>query len=180
MRNLFIALLVVTALCLTAIVALAAPSPDNATAAVTVTVDVIGEWAKDSNTIALSAITAQGSEPNGIGAARLYTNGNVSITADNVGTEAQLKKIGDANQTLATSYMLTDDGEGGSETGGTDQVVYTDYTTFLGTPYAITHAAGDGEVQIILNVKAANPPGGVADAGNYRATQTLTFSWGGP
>jgi len=179
MRNLSIALLIVTALCLTAIVALATPPPDDAEAVVTVTVEIIGEWAGDFNTIALANITAQGSEPNGSQATTLYTNGDVDITADNVGTEAQLKKVGDANQTLVTSYMLTDDGgDATGNTGGTDETEYTTYDDFLhDTPFAITHVAGDGDVVITLHAKAANPPGEVADAGNYSATQTLTATW---
>jgi hypothetical protein len=176
MRNLFIALLVVTTLCLTVIVALAAPSPDDATALVTVTVDLIGEWAKDFNTIALATITAQGSTPTGNGTARLYTNGDVDITADN-STVAQLKLGTDPNQTLVTSYMLTDDGDGATTTGGTDEVTYTGYATFLSSAYVITHVAGDGDVEITLNARAANSPGEVADAGDYTATQTLTATW---
>ena len=177
MRNLFITLLVVTTLCLTAIVALAVPLPDDATAVVTVTVDDIMEWAGNFSTIALLPITAQSSAPTGSQTATLYTTGNASITADNVGTEAQLKKIGDANQTLVTSYMLTDDGDGVTTTGGTDQGSYTGYATFLSSAYAITHVAGDGEVEITLNARAANYPGDVADAGDYTATQTLTATW---
>jgi hypothetical protein len=177
MRNLFIALLVVTTLCFTAIVALAAPPPSNATAAVTVTVDVIGEWAGNFSTIALSTITAQGSTPTGSQTATLYTNGNVSITANNSGTTAQLKKITDPNQTLVTSYMLTDDGDGTTTTGGTNQTIYTGYATFLSSAYAITHVAGDGEDVITLHAKAANYTGEVADAGAYSATQTLTATW---
>jgi hypothetical protein len=177
MRNLFIVLLAVTMLCLNVIVALAAPSPDDATAAVTVTVDVIGEWAGDFNTIALSTITAQGSAPTGSQATTLYTNGDVDITAD-VSTAAQLKKTADPNQTLVTSYKLTDDGDGGiTATGGTDQTVYTVYDEFLGSPYAIIHAAGDGDVVITLYAEAKNLPGEIADAGAYSATQTLTATW---
>lgn len=125
-------------------------------------------------------ITAQGSEPNGSQATTLYTNGDVDITANNIGTAAQLKKVGDANQTLVTSYMLTDDGgsDDGGGTGGTDESSYTVHSSFLSpTAYAITHAAGDGDVVITLHAKAANPPGEIADAGSYTATQTLTATW---
>lgn len=179
MRNLFITLLVVTMLCLTAIVALAAPLPDDAEAVVTVTVEDIMEWADNFSPIEISPpITAQDHTPTGSGTATLYTNGDVDITADNVGTEAQLKLETDPNQTLVTSYMLTDDGgDGTGNTGGTDQVAYTDYTTFLSSGYAITHVAGDGNDVITLNAMAANYTGELADAGDYSATQTLTATW---
>lgn len=177
MRNLLIALLVVTMLCLTVIVAWAVPPPDDATAAVTVTVDIIGEWAGNFSTIALSTITAKASAPTGSQTATLYTNGDVDITADNIGTEAQLKLGTDPNQTLVTSYMLTDDGDGITTTGGTDQVAYTGYATFLSSAYAITHVAGDGADVITLYAKAENPPSEVADAGAYSAIQTLTATW---
>jgi len=137
-------------------------------------------WSGNFSTIALAPITAQGSEPNGSQATTLYTNGDVDITAD-VSTAAQLKKVTDPNQTLVTSYMLTDDGDGITTTGGTDQGSYTVHSSFLSpTAYAITHVAGDDAVVITLHAKAANPLGEVADAGSYSATQTLTASWGGP
>jgi hypothetical protein len=176
MRNLFIALLVVTTLCLTATVSLA--STDTATALVTVTVNVIAEWATDFATIDLAPITAQGTTPSKGKTVTLYTNGNLVITADNT-SAAKLKLGTDPNQTLVTSYMLTDDGDGSSTTGGADEVAYTGYATFLtsGGGYAITHKAGDGDDVITLNAKAANPPASIADAGNYTATQTLTATW---
>jgi hypothetical protein len=134
------------------------------------------EWAGNFSTIALAAITAQSSTPTGSQTATLYTNGNVTITAD-TSTAAQLKLGTDPNQTLVTSYMLTDGGDGAATTGGTDQVAYTDYTTFLSSGYAITHVAGDGNDVITLNARAANYTGEVADAGAYSATQTLTATW---
>jgi hypothetical protein len=102
----------------------------------------------------------------------------MDITADNVGTEAQLAKTGDTAQILTTSYMLTDDGDGSTTTGGTNETVYTEYSTFISGGYTITHVAGDGVVVITLNAKAENPAGEVADAGDYTALQTLTATWG--
>jgi hypothetical protein len=175
-RSLFIILTVAAILSLTVIVALAVPLPDDATAAVTVTVATIGEWVGNFSTIALADITAQNSAPTGSQTATLYTNGDLDITADNT-TAAQLVKTGDPTQTLTTSYMLTDDGDGIAATGGTDETEYTEYDTFLSGGYAITHVPGDGVVEITLNAKAENPSGEVADAGDYTATQTLTATW---
>lgn len=175
-RNLLIALTVAAILSLTVIVALAVPLPDDATAAVTVTVATIGEWVGNFSTIVLSDITAQNSAPTGSQTAILYTNGDLDITADNT-TGAQLAKTGDLAQTLTTSYMLTDDGDGISLTGGTNGTEYIEHDTFLSGGYAITHVPGDGAVEITLNAKAENPTGEVADAGDYTATQTLTATW---
>jgi hypothetical protein len=179
MRNLLLTLTVVMALCLTANMALATPADDTATASVTVTVDGIMEWSGNFSTIALSPITTQAGAPTASQSTTLYTNGDVHISA-NITTAAQLKLGTDPNQTLVTSYKLTDDGDGTATTGGTDQTVYTGYATFLNSAYVITHKAGDGADMITLWAKAENPSGEVADAGDYSATQTLTASWGNP
>ncbi len=180
MRNLFITLLAVITLCLTANVALATPSADDATASVTVTVNDIMEWAGNFSTIELSAITAQTSDPTSSQTATLYTNGNVDITADTTGTEAQLALGTDPNQILTTSYKLVDDGDGSATTGGTDETEFTGYATFISSGYTVTHVAGDGADVITLHAKAINPSGEVADAGDYTAIQTLTATWGTP
>lgn len=154
------------------------PLDAQATASVTVTVDTIMEWSSNFSPIALGNIISQDSAPTAYQSTTLYTNGDVHITANNTtGGAAQLKLGTDPNQTLVTSYMLTDDGDG-SGTGGTDETSYTVYSLFLSPAYAITHVAGDGAVIITLNAKAENPSGEVADAGDYSAIQTLTASWG--
>lgn len=158
---------------------LGAPPDDTATASITVTVADIMEWSGNFSTIALLDITTLTSAPTDSQTTTLYTNGNIHITADNT-TAAQLNLGTDPNQTLVTSYMLTDDGDGVTTTGGTDEASYTGYATFLGSAYAITHVAGDGAVVIRLYAKAENPSGEVADAGDYSAIQTLTASWGNP
>jgi len=180
MRKLLITLTVVIALCLTTNSALAVGDPnDGATASVTVTVDNIVEWADTAfSTIAISDhITAYGSTPDANQSLVLYTNGNVDITADN-STAARLDKTDDPNQILITSYKLTyDEAAGGSTTGGST-VDWTDYSTFLSSASTVSHAAGDGAVEVTLWAKAANPSGEVADAGSYSAVQTLTAAWG--
>ena len=175
-----VVLLMGLVLLLDANLVLADPVNDDATASVTVTVADIMEWSGNFSAIALSDITTLTSAPTGSGTATLYTNGNVDITADIVGTEAQLSLGTDPNQTLVTSYMLTDDGgsDDGGGTGGTDQGSYTVYGSFLSPAYVITHVAGDGAVVITLYAKAENPSGEVADAGSYSAIQTLTAAWG--
>jgi hypothetical protein len=174
-----VVLLMGLVLLLDANLVLADPANDDATASVTVTVADIMEWSGNFSAIALPDITTQTSAPTGSGTATLYTNGNVDITADIVGTEAQLKLGTDPNQTLVTSYMLTDDGDGTNTTGGDDETDYTLYSSFLSSPaYAITHVAGDGAVLITLHAEAKNPSSEVADAGNYSAIQTLTAAWG--
>jgi hypothetical protein len=172
-----VVLLMGIVLLLDANLVLAAPVDDDATANVTVTVNTIMEWSAASYTdITLTPITAQSDDPTGSTNFTLYTNCNCEISAD-IDTDAQLKLGTDPNQTLVTSYMLTDDGDG-TGTGGTDQASYTVYSSFLSpTAYAITHVAGDGVVVITLYAKAENPNGEVADAGAYSATQTLTASW---
>lgn len=172
------ALLMGLVLLLDANLVLAAPVDDDATANVTVTVNTIMEWSAASYTdITLTPIAAQSDNPTGSTNFTLYTNCNCEISAD-IDTDAQLTLGTDPNQTLVTSYMLTDDGDGINTTGGTDQGSYTVYSSFLSpTAYAITHVAGDGVVVITLYAEAKNPSGEVADAGAYSATQTLTASW---
>jgi len=127
-------------------------------------------------TIAIANITNRGDAQEGHASLKLTTTGNVHITANNTGTDAQLTKTTD---TLVTEYMLTDDGgDGTGDTGGTDQIVYTDYTAFLeGSGYAIIYVSDDNDVTVTLHVRASNFDGTLADAGEYKATQTLTVSW---
>jgi len=159
----------------------AAPGNTPARADVTIDVAQIMEWLADFSAIDLDDITTQTSTSTGSGTATLYTNGDVSITANNTAA-AQLKLGTDPNQTLVTSYKLTDDGgsDDAGGTGGTDEGSYTVHSLFLkdSAAYAIIHAAGDGAVVIELHVEAKNEDGDVADVGPYSAIQTLTAAWG--
>jgi hypothetical protein len=155
--------------------ALAATVDDDATAAVTCTVDGLMEWAGNFSAVNLANITAQGTVVTASGTATLYTNGDVHITAD-TSTDAQLTKVA-GTDVLVTEYRLEYDGDGDPDTGGAT-VDYTEYDDFLDTPSVVTHAPGDGAVVVTLRVRASNEAGQVADAGNYAATQTLTASWG--
>lgn len=158
--------------------AMGLPADDDATAAVTCTVDGIMEWdvvAGNFATIAIAPITAQGDTPSAGQSLVLYTNGNAHITAD-TSTAAQLTKTTD---TLVTEYKLEYDGDGVTATGGST-VNWTLYNNFLTAPSAITHISLDGAVNVTLSARASNDAGNIADAGDYTATQTLTASWGDP
>ena len=133
------------------------------------------EWGGNFTDINLGNITAQDSVVESSGTCTLYTDGNVDISADNT-TTAELSEAG--GDTLVTNYKLTDDGNGTTSTGGTDQTEYTEYNSFLSATYVVTHVAGDGAVIMTLHCKASNDSGNVANAGSYSATQTLTASWG--
>jgi len=180
MKNLAKVLLVVI-LCVTARSALAVdPGDSTATCSISVTVNTIMEWAGNFSAITLTAISAQADAPEDNKTQTIYANCNFEISADNTAT-AQLSSTTD---TLVTKYKLADDGDGSTTTGadGTAEndsgiATWTDYSTFLSTPLAITHVDTDGAVDITLYVQATNASGEVADAGSYSATQTLTASW---
>jgi hypothetical protein len=138
-----------------------------------ITPDNIMEWSADFPAIPLATMTTQAAAPTGTKSITLYTYGNANITADNTNA-SQLTKTTD---TLVTSYSLTYDGDGVTATGGSS-VGYTVYSSFLTTASVIKHIPLDGAVVVTLSVKAENDAGNVADAGDYKATQTLTASWG--
>jgi hypothetical protein len=153
--------------------ALALPADVDATATISATVDSLMEWSGDFGAINIvDHIATQASVVTGSSMITLYTNGDVTITADNTAT-AQLTL---GSVTLVTEYRLEYSGDGASDTGG-DTVDYTEYDQFLAVPSAVTHISGDGAVDVTLRVRASNPAGNVADSGIYSATQTLTASW---
>ncbi|MGD2175338.1 MAG: hypothetical protein PVJ27_08040 [Candidatus Brocadiaceae bacterium] len=164
------------AVILAAVVALgvsAQPADDTATCSVSATVDDIMEWAGNFAAIDLGTMTAQSDVLTGTATQTLYTNGDVSITADNT-TTAELSEVG--GDTLYTEYGLQYDGDGVANTGGSD-VAYAVYSSFISTGSSVTHVAGDGAVDVTLQARASNAAGTMADSGSYSATQTLTASW---
>jgi hypothetical protein len=177
MKNLVKVVLFLAVLCLAFRVAFAAdPGDDSSTCDVTVTVNTIMEWSAASYAdIALAAIASTTDTPSGSRDFTLYTNCNCEISADNTAA-AELENEGASSDTLVTEYQLAYDGDGVTATGGTDIGSWTDYSTFLGTPSAVTHVDGDGAVVVTLSARASTG-GSVPDAGSYRATQTLTASW---
>ena len=153
-----------------------APDPGDslATCNISVTVSTIMEWAGNFAGISLTpSISGQADTPEGSQTQTLYTNCDLAISANNAAA-AQLTSTTDS---LVTKYKLSYDGDGSTETGGTDVVIWTDYDTFLSTASAVTHVSTDGAVNVTLYVQASNPNGEAADAGSYTAVQTLTASW---
>ena len=178
MKNLVKVVLFLAVLCLALRVAFAAdPGDDSSQCDVTVTVNTIMEWSAASYAdIALAPpITSVTQTRSGSRDFTLYTNCNCEISADNTAA-AELENEGASTDTLVTEYQLAYDGDGVTATGGTDVGGWTDYSTFLGTPSAVTHVDGDGAVVVTLSARASTG-GSVPDAGSYRATQTLTASW---
>jgi len=176
-------------------------SPDTADCAITITVDTIIEWegadeADHFPNISLDSqsdeapITKRADAPEGSSDYTLWTNCNVVLTAD-TSTTAQLTDTdGAATDVLITKYKISTDGDGDAtagitKTGATDSDIsssgastWTLYSSFLSpTGLAITHAAGDGGVEVTLEVQATNEADEVADAGAYTATQTITATW---
>lgn len=153
------------------------PGPDSASCNITVTVTQIIEWSAASYAdIALANITAQADQPTGTRDFTLYTNCNVSLTSDTTNTAQLTNTTAPSTDTLTTEYSLSYDGDGSAATGGA-AVAWTNYDTFIGGGSSVTHVDGDGAVVATLSVRASNPAGEVADAGDYTATQTLTASW---
>jgi len=153
----------------------AQPAADTATCSVQATVGDIMEWGSDFAAIDLGTMSARGDVLTGSSTVTLFTNGDVSITADTSDT-AELDDGG--GDTLYTEYGLQYSEDGTTATGGSD-VAYTVYSSFLSGGSAVTHFAGDGAVDVTLQARASNPTGTLADAGTYNATQTLTASWAG-
>ena len=152
----------------------AVPPPAAATCRISCTVANIAEWADAGfQDIHLAELTPGSSEVSGSSSLRLYTNSDVKITADN-SAAAQLSK--DASHKLATEYKLEYDASGTNGTGGAT-VVWSDYDSFLREGSIVTHAGGDGAVEIILSVRVSKDKWAADDAGQYTATQTLTACW---
>jgi hypothetical protein len=136
------------------------------------------DWRGNFSTITLQNIGSRGQVCQGSSQLTLDTSGNAEISADNTDT-ARLTKAGGAN--LDTKYKLEFDGNGVSQTGGST-VDFTSYDSFLDPSHhaTVTHILGDDAVQVTLYVRASNYTGQLADAGLYKATQTLTVHWVGP
>ena len=105
----------------------------------------------------------------------LQTTGDAVLTADN-SNSAQLSC---ATDTLKTEYRLVYDGDGASDTGGTD-VDWVIYSSFISSGSNITHVGVDDFVDVTLWIRASNYANDMADADTYNATQTITAIWAGP
>ncbi len=152
---------------------LAAPAwalDDAGTCSITATVDEIVEW--DGNvTIAaadFSGHITSAKNTAGVTAAEamtLYFNVNVNIVPSDSTNSGVLTEGG--GDTVTTTYKLT----GADMTNPDGDYIATG--TFIGKSYAQTHAAGDGDCVITVNVKASTDDD-CPDATNYTTTITLT------
>jgi len=148
--------------------------PVRATCDISCTVVDVVEWSNDSfSAINLGNLTAEKSEVEGSSSLVLYTNKDVQIVADN-SDAAQLSK--DSVHTLVTQYKLQYDGGGMDQTGGRT-AGWSDYDCFLINGSQVTHAPGDGAVEVILSVRAFRNTASAAGSGCYTARQTLTVCW---
>ncbi|MFI5380323.1 MAG: hypothetical protein ACHRHE_13570 [Tepidisphaerales bacterium] len=102
----------------------------------------------------------------------LYTNQTVTLTPTG-GTNSGVLTNG--TQHLKTEYMLTGTGLALADVdykvagAGAGQF-------FNANTYTVTHSAGVGSYQVILNARASSPAGAV-DSGTYSCTVVLTASW---
>jgi hypothetical protein len=175
---------------------------DDATCAISVTVDSIVEWEGGNfDAIDLDSqaahITQQNSAPAGSAVYSLWTNSNVELTANNT-TASQLthSRGGGAGveDTLVTWYKISTDGDGDavagiSKTGSTDAAIAASNSdTWVTNDEFLKAAAGnaaldiahyntDGRVEVTLEVQATNDADNVADRGLYQAVQTITATW---
>ena len=174
---------------------LAGHAPVRATCDISCTVVDIVEWSNDSfSAINLGNLTADKTQVEGSASLVLYTNKDVQIVADN-SDAAQLSN--DSVHTLVTQYKLQYDGAGTDQTGGRT-TGWTDYDHFLINGSQVTHAPGDGAVEVILSVRAFKNTASAAVSmakvgrsaghtpasatceifcGDYSARQTLTVCW---
>lgn len=171
---LFIAVLAVFALSLAQNLALAQPPPVSATCKISCTVtDIVGWSDIDFPPIKLPDLTPENSRVSGSARLCLYTNGDVTITADNSHT-ARLSK--DASHKLVTEYKLEYDASGTGLTGGS-AVAWSEYDSFLTKGSTVKHISGDGTIEVILSVRASYNSEAPPTPGDYTATQTLTVCW---
>jgi hypothetical protein len=151
----------------------APPPPASATCRITCRVAETVEWSQTSfEDIDLGELNSRHKLTEGQSALMLYTNGDVTIIADNT-PKAQLSN---GPYKLQTQYQLKYDGSGITETGGTPTEWCT-YDTFLKQAAEILHAEADGAVVVILSVKAQVENIQPGSGGEYSATQTLTVCW---
>ena len=178
-KRLFLATLILVFLLTNSDAAPIGGTKDDATCAITVTVDDVAEWASDFAAIALANISSQSDSPEGSQTATLYTNADLNINADNTASSQLNTTDGGSSDVLVTEYKIEFDAAGATTgAAGAQGATYQTYDVFLSTtPAAVTHGLGDGEIDVTLYCRASNEGGIMADAGDYTATQTLTITW---
>jgi hypothetical protein len=151
----------------------AVPPPASATCHITCTVANIAEWSDTQfSDVDLGQLTQNNKLSTGRSTLTLYTNGDVTIIADN-NPSAQLSF--DRNS-LQTSYKLQYDGSGSGSSGG-QSTQWQPFDSFLAGGAQVTHVSADGAVEVTLSIQAAVDNVSPDNAGSYDATQTLTLCW---
>lgn len=151
----------------------AVPPPASAICKISCTVANIVEWSEISFPgIDLGSLTAKNKQAIGETALTLYTNGDVTITADNSNTA----ELSFGPHTLLTKYKLKYDGSGIEQTGGSP-TAWRPFDTFLKEGTDIVHIPTDGAVEVILSVRTSIENICPENSGQYNAIQTLTACW---
>lgn len=153
MRNgrLLVILLVVCVLLRMPDLASAIPPPAAAACKISCTVANIIEWSETSfPKIDLGSPTVKNKQAIGETILTLYTNGNVTIKADNSDTS----ELSFGPYTLLTKYKLKYDGSGVEQTGGRPTAWHS-FDTFLAEGTDIVHISTSGAVDVILSVRAS-------------------------
>ncbi|MEN6386164.1 MAG: hypothetical protein ABFD79_13325 [Phycisphaerales bacterium] len=149
------------------------PPPASATCRITCRVAETVEWSQASfEDIDLGELNSKHKQTQGQSSLILYTNGDVEITADN----SENAELSNGAYKLQTQYKLDFDAIGGSQTGAMPTEWCT-YDTFLKEAAQIIHSKTDGNVVIILSVKADIDQIRKDSGGEYYAMQTLTVCW---
>jgi hypothetical protein len=152
---------------------LAFPPSDSATCKISCTVTSIAEWSETHfSDINLGELTAGNKQAIGEAALILYTNGDVTITADN----SNVAELSFGPHFLMTKYKLRYNGLGIKQAGGNTAVWYP-FDTFLKEGTDIVHTPTDGAVEVILSVRASVKEINPQNSGQYNAVQTLTACW---
>ncbi|MFA5239252.1 MAG: hypothetical protein WC476_06040 [Phycisphaerae bacterium] len=152
---------------------LAVPPPASASCKISCTVADIAEWSESRfPDIALGELAADKKQAIGESALVLYTNGNVTVTADNSNTA----ELSFGSHVLTTKYKLRYNRLGINQAGGNSTVWYP-FDTFLKEGTEIVHTSTSGAVEVILSVEASVEEITPQDSGQYTAVQTLTVCW---
>ena len=168
-----IILLAVCVLSSSQVLVLAVPPPAVATCKISCTVANIVEWSETQFPGGdLGEVTANNKQATGETVITLYTNGDVTITADNSNTA----ELSFGTHALMTKYKLRYDGLGVKQTGNRPTTWYP-FDTFLNKGADIIHIPTDGAVEVILSVRASIKKIRPENSGRYTATQTITACW---
>lgn len=152
---------------------LAVPPPAVATCKISCTVANIVEWSETQfPDVDMGELTANNKQATGETVLTLYTNGDVTISADNSNTA----ELSFGTHALMTKYKLRYDGSGAKQTGG-KPTAWHPFDTFLNKGADIIHIPTDGAVEVILSIKASVKKIHPQNSGQYTAIQTLTACW---